>query len=108
VKLVAGDTAAVLLKTPYNPTRNPMMKQLRFALHEPPEGFAIKKTDITPQGIRLSVATDGAKTKPGAKGNLIAQISMEFTPKPKDGKKRPKRVMPVGFLPAIPYEVVAK
>ena len=52
---------------------------------------------------------DAKKAKPGAKGNLIISAYMERVAKDKDGKPRgPKRRLPMGILPAVPFEVVAK
>ena len=103
VRLAAGDTARVRIATP----RGQFAKQVQLELSEPPEGIAIRKVSPDQAGLVILLAADAAKVKPGLKGNLIVNTFMEYTPKPKDGKPRPKRRTLIGALPAIPFEIVA-
>ncbi len=103
VRLAAGDTARVRFTAP----KGQFAKQVQLELSEPPEGIAIRKVSPEQAGLVILVTADAAKVKPGLKGNLIVNTFMEYTPKPKDGKPRPKRRAPTGALPAIPFEIVA-
>ncbi len=103
VRLAAGDTARVRFAAP----KGQFAKQVQLELSEPPEGIAIEKVSPDQAGLVILLTADAAKVKPGLKGNLIVNTFMEYTPKPKDGKPRPKRRVPTGTLPAIPFEIVA-
>ena len=81
--------------------------QVRLELSEPPEGIAIQKVSRFEGGVAIDLRTNGEKIKPGLKGNLIVNAFVERVPRTKDGKPRgPRRRIPMGTLPAIPFEVV--
>ena len=55
----------------------------------------------------MVLACDAAKMKPGLQGNLMLNASGERTnPNAKNAAARVQRV-PLGAVPAIPFEVVA-
>ena len=78
-------------------------------LDAPPDGLSVEKVSPTPEGITMFLHTDGAKVKPGLKGNLIVDVSVERSFTPASGKQQTRNVhVPLGTLPAIPFEVVDK
>jgi hypothetical protein len=103
VKLVAGGTARVR----FSPPGGPPVKDLRLELDEPPEGIAVQGVSVEAEGVAVRLTADAAKVKPGLKGNLIFKASTEVTWPTKDGKPGTPRVVPLGLLPAVPFEVTA-
>jgi hypothetical protein len=85
----------------------PYMKKITVELSEPPEGIAIRKVFYDKSSVVVEFSADAGKVKPGLKGNLILNAFTQYTPKGKDGKPRPARRVPIGALPAVPFEIVA-
>jgi hypothetical protein len=76
-------------------------------LSESPEGITIRDVTTRRDGIEIVLAADPEKAEAGLRGNLIVESFVERTPKPRDGKARSrKRRVPLGVLPAIPFEIV--
>ena len=100
VKLPAGGTAALDLFVPPR-----LQNGVRLALNDPPEGISVQKVTEKPNGISLVLQVEGDKAKPGLRGNLIVDAFREAQNQP--GNQNRRRV-PLGTLPAIPFEVVAK
>ncbi len=105
VKLPAGGTAPVRFLTPLGRLGD----QLELELSEPPDGITIRKTSPRPEGLDIVLGADAGKVKPGLKGNLIVSAFMLRRAGP-DSKKPPaqNRRVPLGVLPAIPFEVVER
>ncbi|MCX7826595.1 MAG: alpha/beta hydrolase-fold protein, partial [Verrucomicrobiae bacterium] len=101
VKIPLQGAARVLFNTPRYTSYD--VAQLQLA--DPPEGITLKGTSSLQDGIEVVIAADPAKVKPGLKGNLIVAFVAKDTTPPGAPKINPKRV-PLGTLPAIPYEVV--
>jgi hypothetical protein len=82
--------------------------QVRFELSEPPAGISIRRSSADPRGFDLEFAADGAKARPGLRGNLIVDVFLEREVKA-DGQNQPAstRRIPAGVLPAIPFEIAA-
>lgn len=103
VKIPAGGTAAIRFSGP----RGPMMDQVQLSLDEPPEGIAVDKSSASREGVTLVVRADAGKVKPGLKGNLIVDAFTERAAAAKAGKAAMNRQrVPLGTLPAIPFEIV--
>jgi hypothetical protein len=97
-----GGTAQVAFTMP----SGPMLNQVQLALSEPPEGISIGKLTRTWSGATIELRTDAKKIKPGLKGNLIVEAFVERAAMGPGGKPRAnKRRIPLGTLPAIPFEV---
>jgi hypothetical protein len=78
--------------------------QVRLELSEPPEGVSIQSVSSGREGMTLLLRVEGAKAKPGLKGNLIVNA---FVDRPVNGPARAAvRQQPIGTLPAIPFEIV--
>jgi hypothetical protein len=99
VKLPAGGTAEVRLFAP----RVPFMNQVQLALSEPPEGIAIENVSPAREGVAILLRADAEKVAPGLKGNLILDAFIERTFGPAGAQR--KRRIPVGTLPAVPFEI---
>jgi hypothetical protein len=105
VKIPAGGTARVRVGMP---TRT-FAGQIQLELSEPPEGIVIKSASPIREGTEIVLQGDANKVKPGLQGNLIVNAYAERPEPSKDAKAQPnKRRVPVGTLPALPFEIVAK
>jgi hypothetical protein len=99
VRIPAGGTARVQVSMPVGP----MIAQVQFELDGAPDGITI--VESSPKEIVLQA--DAAKIKPGLKGNLIAKafgeraMNAETTKLPAN-----RRRLPLGALPAIPFEII--
>ncbi len=83
-------------------------ERAQFELSNPPEGITIQNTSPTRDGVEIVLQTDAAKVKPGLKGNLIIN---GYVPRPVEtNAAKPKgnnnQRMPLGALPAIPFEII--
>jgi hypothetical protein len=57
--------------------------------------------------VGIVLRADAAKVKPGLKGNLIVDVSIERNVDVSQGKPAgAKQRFPIGSLPAIPYQIV--
>ena len=107
VRIPAGGTVTVQVATP----SSGFSERVRLELSDPPEGITIKDVSPSRDGTQIVLESDAAKVKPGLKGNLIVNVFANNGPgtvstKPK-AKMTTKRA-PLGALPAMPFEVVAK
>ena len=103
VRIPAGGTAWVRIKTP----KNPKLQDIRLALSEPPEGVTLQEVRSVPDGLALLLKADGDALRTGFADNLIVEAFTEAAGAKQDGKaaKKKQRVS-LGVLPAIPFEVV--
>ena len=70
--------------------RGPMQDQVQLTLRDPPAGISIQ--DVRSPGQRdVLLRADAEKVKPGLKGNLIIDASVERTVNPKNGKAAAKK-----------------
>jgi hypothetical protein len=90
-----------------------MLEKIYFELNEPPEGISIVQSFLTMQGAEFLLQSDAAKAKPGLSGNLIVGVAGERTP-PANANDKPaakpaparRQRLPLGTLPAIPFEII--
>ena len=121
LRIPAGGSQTVKVHVPLGPK----LSNLQFELLDPPPGFSIGESSTN----NFTVLTDKNKLKPGQAGNLIVTASAERqfpnnTPAPAAAKTPPsattpakpatppkpaavKRRLPLGALPAIPYQITA-
>ncbi len=105
VKLPAGGAVSVRFSMP----RGPLLDQVRLTLHDPPAGISIQSISLAQDRATVVLQADAEKLKPGMKGNLIIDASVERTVTSGNGKTQAnKRLIPLGSLPAVPFEIVAK
>jgi hypothetical protein len=108
VKIPAGGTAGVRLRTP----TTAFCTNFQLELSEPPDGISIQSVAPDGAGTRIMLGSDAAKTKPGAKGNLIVNVMPRRPPPAATNGVAPARANQarpniLGTLPAIPFEIVA-
>ena len=105
VKLPLGGEVSVRFSMP----RGPQLEKLQLSLHDAPAGVSIQNFSLAQETTTIVFRTDAEKLKAGMKGNLIVEASVERTVTPKNGKaKAQKRLVSLGSLPAIPFEIVAR
>ena len=103
VRIPAGGTARVLMKTRITAT----LKQMHLQLNEPPDGVSLHDVTVVPEGLAFRLKVDENAMPSGFEDNLIVEAFREYTPKQQEGKPAPqKRRYSMGVLPAIPIEIV--
>jgi len=103
VILSLGETTRIQILAP---GRLPL-KQVRLKLSNPPEGVTLVKVQPNQRRINIVLQADSEKAQPGLKGNLIVDAFLERPQKDTDGKPKGRtRRIPLGVLPAIPFEIV--
>ena len=101
VKIAAGGQGVLEVAVP----TGPRVGQIHVELSDPPEGIRIQHTTSTRTGLRILLAADGSKAKPGLSGNLIFTA---FAERPAPAGQPNRRRTPIGTLPAVPFTVTAK
>jgi hypothetical protein len=96
IKIPAGGTAQIPIAIPRAATD----RKIELVLNDPPEGITLKKAMMNPDGAVLFVHADGEKVKPGLRANLI----VEAFPEAPKGARTAR--LPLGTLPAIPFEIL--
>jgi hypothetical protein len=81
------------------------VEHIQFDLSDPPDGVTLGSVA---DGERSFVIRADAGTAPGLRGNLIVLISGERVPRGEAQPAAGRRRVPLGALPAIPFEVVAR
>lgn len=103
VKIGLGTGARIRVQ--YRLPANLARETLRFELSEPPEGLTLREVVPFAGGVELVLDCDGAKAKAGTRGNLIVEVFTERSiPPQKEGARPVTRRIPLGTLPAIPFE----
>ena len=90
------------------PAAYQMFENIQFELSEPPEGVTLGRADISARATSATILiqTD-AKKAAGLRGNLIVLLSGERLPGANAQAQAARRRVPLGALPAIPFEFVA-
>lgn len=103
VKIAPGTGARVRVQ--YRLPANLEPDALRFELSEPPEGITLREAVPSASGVELVLDCEGAKAEAGKRGNLIVEVFAERSVNPqKEGARPVTRRIPLGTLPAIPFE----
>lgn len=100
VRLAVGGETQIQVPVP----ARRMIEQVQFSLNDPPEGITVEKVVPGRDGVAVTLRAD-AKVKPGLKGNLILEAYVE---RQVNAKQVQRRKQPLGTLPAVPFEVVAR
>ena len=103
VKIHAGGTTRVQVQVPIGPR----MKKLICELSDPPEGISLQADPEARPETELVFVADPDKVSPGQKGNLIVNLYgvRESSNERATSSERLRRI-PLGSLPAIPFEVI--
>ncbi len=99
VKIPAGGTVRVQITAAIGEKAG----DLQLELSDPPTGIVVKNVSTSPEGAEIEFASDAGKVTVGEKGSLIVQAFATRT----GAKGKPRRI-PLGALPAIPFEVVGQ
>jgi hypothetical protein len=103
VRIPAGSTVRLRIAAP----PRVLETRVHLELSEPPEGITLKEVLPDLAGAELVLGADAAKASPGLQGNLIVQAFAEGSGLPRAGRPRTnQRRLVLGYLPAIPFEVV--
>jgi hypothetical protein len=97
VKIPAGGSARVQ----FTATVGEKARDLQLELSDPPTGITMKKISASPEGAEIEFISESGKVTVGEKGNLIVQTFVG-----RAGPKGKPRRIPLGALPAIPFEVI--
>lgn len=104
VKISASGTGRAVVGMP---TKTMFLGSIHLELSDPPDGISIKSTGPCREGTEIVFQCDPAKIKAGTRGNLIVMAYSEKAPSADKSKSNRPR-MPLGVLPAIPFEITAK
>jgi len=103
VRIPAGGTAQVRLKT----AKRPALQEMQLELNEPPRGLTLHDVTVVPEGIAFRLEADKDALPIDFADNLIVEAFRESTPKQKNGKPaNQKQRTSMGIFPAIPIEIV--
>jgi len=104
VKIPAGGTGKIVVarrgRAPFT------VDETRLQLVDAPKGLSVEGPTRTEGGAAIAIRADSSKCKPGTRGNLLIEVAVEKTKPAEENKKREKIRYVVGFLPAIPFEIV--
>lgn len=102
LQITAGGTVQVRVTSP----AARFVSNVQFELSDPPAGITLQSCSGKGDFIDVVLACDAAAVKPGLQGNLMLNATGERTnPNAKNAAARTQRV-PLGSVPAIPFEVV--
>ncbi|HVS52501.1 MAG TPA: PPC domain-containing protein [Opitutaceae bacterium] len=102
LKIVAGTPSRLRIAVP----SARFIGKVQFELTDPPDGITATSTTAGDGFVDVAITCDSAKIKPGLQGNLLLNASGERTnPNAANAAARTQRI-PLGFVPAIPFEVV--
>ena len=102
IRIPVGGTAQVHISTP----PLPMLANLQLELSEPPKGVTLQEVTPAPDGLVLVLKDDAQAAPVGLADNLIVQGFVPANQQPaRKAAAGPGRVS-IGFLPAIPFEIV--
>ena len=104
VRLPLDGTAEVRLRGP----RRPAGVVVQLELDDPPAGITIESVTHARLDTVVVLRADAAEAEPGLEGNLIIAGFLELAAKSGvTGRESRKRRLPLGTLPAIPFEIVS-
>ncbi|MGP8244855.1 MAG: PPC domain-containing protein [Bryobacteraceae bacterium] len=105
LKLPSGGAVKLEVEVPLPP--NSPIGRLQYQLSDPPDGVTLAGVAGVRNGAEIVLRCDASKAKPGLKGNLIVTVSGERAAPVVKGKPQANRQrVPLGTLPAIPFEIV--
>jgi len=105
LKIPAGGSARI----PVSMRAIRLLENVQFELSDAPEGISVRQVLPGARGAEIVVQCDAARVKPGLRGNLIFRISGERA-RSSENESQPanRRRIPLGVLPAIPFEIVGQ
>lgn len=108
VPLAPGGTTEVHLKTP----PRTWIQGIDMVLDEPPKGISLSRPRMVPDGWAFTLTVDADAPDSVFAGNLIVHAFGIVEAKPAEGGDKPAvpatRRTALGYLPAIPFEMVRR
>ncbi len=101
VQITPGGTARLRISAPVGRATGKVL----FELTDPPSGISVKQCSTQGDYVEVVIACDATKAKPGTTGNLVLEGHSE-RPATKAGKAANVVRAPLGFVPAIPFEIL--
>jgi hypothetical protein len=87
----------------------PAAPELRVELNDPPQGITVEQVSPEAPGLVVLLATDAETVESRLKGNLVFEAFREYTPAATESNPSPQpRRTSLGYLPAVPFEVVGR
>ncbi|MHC4062363.1 MAG: PPC domain-containing protein, partial [Planctomycetota bacterium] len=102
VRLAAGGSTTVRMRTP----KRSRLGKIQLQLNQPPQGLTMHDVKVVSGTLSFTLKADKGEMKTGLTDNLIIEAFREFTPKQKGKKNAKKKRVSIGFLPAIPIQIV--
>ena len=86
-------------------------EHVTLELSEPPDGVTLRDVSVSGNEAEFVIDADRSKAAPGLRGNLIIVVSGERVPPQRGGQAAApgpaaRRRIPIGTLPAIPFEII--
>jgi len=105
LRIPAGGTARVDVAMPVSP----LMGRVEFEPVDAPDGIVLRESTTDRDRASLVLHADAARLKPGFRSTLVLRAFAERSPQSsrEEPSATPRRV-PLGALPAIPFEVIEK
>ena len=104
LRIPAGGTVHFPVQVPV--TAANLADKLLYELSDPPPGVELRESAANPN--ELTLVCDPAKAKVGEKGNLIITISAERQGNAAGRPQANRQRIPLGSLPAVPFEIVPR
>lgn len=105
VRVPAGGTAQVRIRTPMRPA----LRGVELELRDPPGGVSVQDVTAVPGGLTFTLKADADAPRVGYADNLIVEAFAGAAAQPRDGKgPNPGRRFSLGVLPAIAFEIVPR
>ncbi len=102
LKIPAGGTVHFPVQVPVAAANQ--ADKVLYELSDPPPGVELRESASNPN--ELTLVCDPAKAKVGDKGNLIITISAERQGNAAGRPQANRQRIPLGSLPAVPFEIV--
>jgi hypothetical protein len=104
LQIPSGGSALVRVRTP----KGPALSKVQLALSDPPQGVTLGDLSVVPPGLEFSLKAEGEAAALGFTDNLIVEAFADVPARQGDGKPtNQNRRVSLGYLPAIPIEIVA-
>jgi hypothetical protein len=103
VRIAAGRSAQVKFKI----AKRPFFDGIKLKLSRPPEGLTLHDVKVASGTLSFTLKVDDHTKSTGFAGNVIIAASTEFKPKKKKNRAaKKKQHVSIGYLPAVPIEIV--
>jgi len=103
LRVAPGGAGEVQIAVP----KRAILPEADVELVEPPDGVTLGQTTAAPGVLNVEVKVDGEKLKAGYADNLVVSVSVQAEGRDQgDGKPKRKFRVPLGPVPAVPFEVV--